>query len=179
MKKIEKSDWCIEGLKVLEKDGFQKITIDHLCTLLKKTKGAFYHHFQNIDGYVETLMKYWTKKCTMDFIEDAERITDANEKLLRLNHLASSASHRSEQVIRAWSFSNRLVRKYLQQVDNIRMEYLIKLNIERGSSEEEANKFAIIEYGTLIGIQQLQPDISEEKFRDLYLMFLNKVATTN
>ena len=177
MNKIEKSDWHVEGLRVLEKEGFQKITIDHLCALLKKTKGAFYHHFKNIDGYIEALMKYWTEKSTMNFIDETERITGANDKFIKLNHLASSASHRSEQAIRAWSFSNGLVRKYLQQVDSIRMEYLIKLNIERGSSEEEAGKLAIIEYVTLIGIQQLQPDISEEKFRDLYLMFLNKVAT--
>lgn len=44
MKKVEKKQWFIIGLQIIENEGVSKITIDNLCALLKITKGAFYHH---------------------------------------------------------------------------------------------------------------------------------------
>ena len=57
MKKIEREDWFTTGLEILKKDGFLKITIDNLCDVLKVTKGSFYHHFKNVDGYIDALIK--------------------------------------------------------------------------------------------------------------------------
>ncbi|MBK5721457.1 TetR/AcrR family transcriptional regulator [Dysgonomonas sp. Marseille-P4677] len=176
MKKIEKTDWCEEGLKVLAKEGFQRITIDNLCFLLNKTKGSFYHHFQNIDGYIEALMKYWSQKNTADFIKATEAVANIEEKYIKLNDLTSLASHKSEQVIRAWSFSNKLVKQYLEQVDDFRTEYLIKLNVQSGMNAQKAKDYAVIEYATLIGIQQLCPTISKEEFKRMYGVFIDKVA---
>ncbi len=42
MKKVEKKQWFIIGLQIIENEGVSKITIDNLCALLKITKGAFY-----------------------------------------------------------------------------------------------------------------------------------------
>jgi len=65
MNKVDKKQWFIVGLDILEKDGFAKITIDNLCTQLEITKGAFYHHFKNVDGYIDALMKYWLNQNTI------------------------------------------------------------------------------------------------------------------
>lgn len=70
MKKVDRNQWFVIGLNVLENDGYSKITIDNLCALLKITKGAFYHHFKNIDGYVDALMKYWLEVNTFEFIRE-------------------------------------------------------------------------------------------------------------
>ncbi len=171
MKKVDKKNWFEEGLKILANDGFQKITIDNMCTILKVTKGSFYHHFKNIDGYIAALMEYWMEKNTVDFITATEAITNIDEKHIRLNDLAASASQKAEQVIRAWSFSNEIVRKYVQQVDDMRMEYLISLNIQSGMEKTAAKDYAILEYGALIGVQQLCPNISKEHFKHLYNLF--------
>lgn len=61
MKKVEKKQWFVIGLQIIEKNGVAKITIDNLCNLLEITKGAFYHHFKNIDGYIDALMAFWVK----------------------------------------------------------------------------------------------------------------------
>ncbi|MFK2136938.1 hypothetical protein ACIXJP_05150 [Bacteroides fragilis] len=44
MKKVEKKQWFVIGLQIIENNGVAKITIDNLCNLLEITKGAFYHH---------------------------------------------------------------------------------------------------------------------------------------
>ena len=176
MKKTDKNAWFEEGMKVLKNEGFQRITIDNLCSLLQITKGSFYHYFKNIDGYIDALMKYWQDKNTVDFIKNTEAIVDINEKYIQLHKHAASASQKAEQMIRAWGFSNATVLKHLQQVDEMRLEYLVKLNMQRGYDEKEAKYRATLEYGTLVGIQQLNPDISEKEFDDLYLLFTNQIS---
>ena len=171
MKKVDKKNWFEEGLKLLSSDGFQKVTIDNMCTILKVTKGSFYHHFKNIDSYIAALMEYWLEKNTIDFIKVTDTMTNIDEKHIQLNDLASSVSQKAEQVIRAWSFSNETVRQYVQQVDNIRMEYLIDLNMQKGMDAKEAQDYSILEYGALIGVQQLCPNIAKEDFKHLYQLF--------
>ena len=171
MKKVDKKDWFEKGMKLLASDGFQKITIDNMCTILKVTKGSFYHHFPNMEGYVEALMKYWMEKNTVDFINGTEAITGINEKHSRLNELVSSASQKVEQVIRAWSFSNETVRQNVQQVDEMRMKYLVDLNIQAGMDSKEAQNYSILEYGALVGVQQLCSNITKEDFNHLYQLF--------
>ena len=67
MKKVEKKQWFVIGLQIIENNGVAKITIDNLCNLLEITKGAFYHHFKNIDGYIDALMAFWVKENTLTF----------------------------------------------------------------------------------------------------------------
>ena len=74
MKKVDKKQWFVTGLTVLEKEGFARTTIDNLCGLLQITKGAFYHHFKNIDGYVDALMRYWLEVNTFEFIREVDKL---------------------------------------------------------------------------------------------------------
>ena len=91
MKKVEKKQWFIIGLQIIENEGISKITIDNLCALLKITKGAFYHHFKNIDGYIDALMTFWVKENTLTFIENAEKLVSATEKLYSLAQMSASS----------------------------------------------------------------------------------------
>lgn len=174
MKKVTKTDWLEEGLRLLATEGYAKITIENMCKSLSVTKGSFYHHFKNIDEYIKSLMEYWLKENTIALIETTENFTEPDEKHIRLNELTSAISQKAEQVIRAWGFSNDTVRLHVQLVDNMRMEYLTRLNIQTGMDEKDAQDYALIEYSTLIGIQQLRPDITKEEFKHLYLIFSNK-----
>ena len=73
MKKIEREDWFTAGLGILNTGGFLKITIENLCEVLKVTKGSFYHHFKNVDGYIDAFMSYWVEKNTKALIEIADQ----------------------------------------------------------------------------------------------------------
>ena len=171
MKKIEREDWFTTGLEILKKDGFLKITIDNLCDVLKVTKGSFYHHFKNVDGYIDALMKNWVDKNTRSLILQVDKVKTPHEKIEKLNKLVLQRSHKSEQVIRGWSFSNEVVRKYVTEVDEKRIEYTANLKILCGEQVDIARQLAILEYGCLIGIQQLYPDMSEKKQLELYELF--------
>lgn len=97
MKKVEKKQWFIMGLQIIENEGVSKITIDNLCNLLEITKGAFYHHFKNIDGYIDALMAFWVKENTLNFIEDVEKLDTVKEKLYTLSHMSASSKYKCEE----------------------------------------------------------------------------------
>jgi len=176
MKKIERDDWFTAGLEILNTDGFLKITIDNLCDVLKVTKGSFYHHFKNVDAYIDALMKYWVDKNTKSLINQVDREETPQEKMNKLHKLILQRSHKSEQVIRGWSFSNDVVRKYVTEVDEIRIEYTTSLKVLCGEKADTARPFAMLEYACLIGIQQLYPDISGKKQLELYEIFYKGIA---
>lgn len=175
MKKIEREDWFTTGFEILKKDGFSKITIDNLCEALRVTKGSFYHHFKNVDAYIDALMKYWVDENTKSLIVQVDKVKTPHEKIEKLNKLVLQRSHKSEQVIRGWSFSNEVVRKYVTEVDETRIEYTANLKILCGEQTEVARQLAMIEYACLIGIQQLYPDLSGGKLLELYELFYKRI----
>lgn len=174
MKKVDKKQWFVTGLTVLEKEGFGRITIDNLCGLLQITKGAFYHHFKNIDGYVDALMRYWLEVNTFEFIREVDKLNTPKEQQQKLADMAAYASNRNESVIRAWGYSNPIVRNYVAQADSIRLEYANKLNEATGLDAKQAMDLAIIQYSMLIGMQQVCSDLSAKQFKDLQDMVINK-----
>ena len=178
MKKVDKKQWFVVGLDILAKDGFSKITIDNLCTLLEITKGAFYHHFKNIDGYVDALMKYWLSQNTIQVIEDADKLPSAKERIEFIGNAVIQRLHKSEQVIRAWGFSNPIVKKYVQQVDDLRIEYSTKQRVLLGLPEEEAKNITVLEYAIFVGGQQLFPDMDKKELEQLYLFYCQKLQSS-
>ncbi len=163
MKKVEKVAWFTEGFKILETEGFAKITIDNLCERLQITKGSFYHHFKNTDGYVAALMDYWLEENTLFIIRKANTLKKATSRKQMIDKLALDRSMKVEQVVRAWGYSNDTVNKRVREADKIRLEYLIEMEIGEGKSRSAAKDTAMLTYATFVGIQQLFPDISKKE----------------
>lgn len=177
MKKVDKKQWFIVGLDVLANDGFARITIDNLCGLLQITKGAFYHHFKNIDGYIDALMKYWLEVNTIQVIEEADKLPSAIERIEYIGNAVIQRSHKSEQVIRAWGFSNPIVKKYIQQVDSLRIEYSTNQRVLLGMPEDEAKNTTVLEYAIFVGGQQLFPDMDKKELERIYLFYYQKLKS--
>lgn len=167
MKKIEKEDWFCAGMEILATEGFRQITVERLCLALKVTKGSFYHHFLHAGAYVEALMQYWVRENTEAVIEQSEKASEAAAKWNTLSHLVRSRTHKSEQVIRGWSFSDDTVKRYVAQADRLRLDYTTRLLEQSGLDASTARHTALLEYACLIGIQQLYPDLSPEKMEEL------------
>lgn len=177
MKKIEKNDWFSTALSIMEREGFSKITIENLCSRLKVTKGSFYHHFKNMDDYIEAFMKYWLNDSTMNLIKETERIENINQRQEVIRKLAIERPQKYGQIIRAWSYSNDIVKKYLQEADATKLEYLITLRIANGTDKENAKYISMIEYALLVGIQQLFPDMPNTELEQLYEIYKTKLLS--
>lgn len=176
MQKIDKEKWFTAGFVILEREGFSKITIDRLCGSLGITKGAFYHRFKNIDGYIEALMHYWLECNTHAFIRGVEGLETPERKRRMLADRAAYASNRCEEAIRGWGHADRIVRSYVEQADRVRLEYLTTLNIESGLKPAEARDMATVQYALLVGMQQICPALPPHRFKALQDLVIDKFS---
>ncbi len=177
MKKVEKKQWFTTGLQIIKDEGVSRITIDNLCNLLEITKGAFYHHFKNIDGYIDALMAFWVKENTFAFIEKVEKLNNAKEKLQALAQMSATSEYKCEGRIRGWSYTNNIVQQHVKQVDKLRLDYLTKLGQDCGYNIEYAHKIATIQYALLIGLQHICSEIPTGDFNELQNLLLEKFKT--
>ncbi|MFK7921247.1 MAG: TetR/AcrR family transcriptional regulator [Bacteroidia bacterium] len=168
MARLGKEDWLAEGFKVLAEFAQNKLRILYLCERLTVTRGSFYHHFSSIDDYIEQLMLSWEQSNTRQVIQLANKSGDAKERFNRLNELVSNIDQSVETAIRSWSHYHPIVQTYLQKVDKLRLHYLEDLFLNQGFPAEEAANLATLEYGILIGIQQLNPHINASNMDSLY-----------
>ena len=166
MKTLSKTDWLKEGLAVLGDEGSTGITINNLCNRLEISKGSFYHHFKNVEEYIKELMIFWVEGNTLELI----RLTNEQEtetKRAKLHEITVTLDHRPELSIRAWSFTNPIVKEYVQKVDRIRFDYLIDIGLAEGLDAGRARQLALLCYSSLIGVQLLYPDALVEVFLEL------------
>lgn len=164
MARFSRPDWLELGLTVLVSDGAAAIRIDRLCAKAKRTKGSFYHHFKDRDAYVTDLMTYWEQKLTQRVIDKTERIHDPIGRILTLNKLASGIDADLERALRRWAGSDPIVEAGVAQVDKRRIEYLARLWLDaKDISSQQAIDLATMDYAAMVGLQQLNVDVSEDR----------------
>lgn len=167
MARIQAEDWLKAGLELLRDQGIDALRIDQLCARLKKTKGSFYHHFKDMNGYVGALLKRWGDLQTKAAIEVAETAADAKARMALLDETVRHLDHRLDQIIRSWALRDPRAAQALKDVDSTRIAYLKKLLLEAGVREDRAAFMAELEYIAFLGAQQRYPDMNTPKAKAL------------
>ncbi len=144
------------AFELLAEQGHDGLTIAALCRRLAVTKGSFYHHFADFDGFVDALLEHWAAEHATRLIALSESMTDPRERMDLLRGIAIGLPHGAEAAIRAWSWSNVRVAAVQRDVDRARLEHLTAAAIDTGHDPERARLLATIALSTLIGLQQLE-----------------------
>lgn len=157
MARLNKEDWLKRGLLLLVEHGVDSLTIDFMCQHLEVTKGSFYHHFKNREGFLEGLLAYWEITYTTQFIEISQTEADPLAQLQKLHKLVQTSHGTEETVIRAWAQVDPLARSYQERVDQRRINFIENLYIQLNIDEIMAHTVAQLIYATLIGAQNMIP----------------------
>lgn len=161
-KRNSTEDLLEAGLKLLEKESVQQLTIDALCKRLGVTKGSFYHHFKNRADFLERMLEHWVNVWTIASIEFADKGADATERF----NLVVESSHKlpsgTETSIRAWALRDSFAQKYIERVDRMRIEYLRSIFEEVSDDPERAVLLSKISYSMFLGIRMMGSNISDE-----------------
>ena len=167
---LSQRQWLDEGFRLLSEFSQDKLRIQYLCERLKVTRGSFYHHFTGIDDYIEKMMEAWEEENTHALMRQANEGASAEESMDLLSKAVSSKNQSIEAAIRSWSFYQPTVAKHLNKVDKLRLQFLKGLHERMGKTTEEASLLADLDYGALIGIQQLYPNVATEKMKALWAL---------
>ncbi len=73
---LSRSAYFEAGLELLAERGHGGLTIAALCERLGVTKGSFYHHFDDMAGYVRLLLGHWEDEHATRLIALSESVTD-------------------------------------------------------------------------------------------------------
>ncbi len=165
---LSKKEWLKEGFKLLAEFAQNKLTIQYLCERLQVTRGSFYHHFKGIEDYVECLMELWEEENTLVLVKEANKANSPEESMELLSKSISVQDQSIEAAVRSWSFYHPIVKKHIKKVDSLRLNFLVQIFEALGFEKERAELRAELDYGTLVGIQHLFPEISQERMRQLW-----------
>nr|WP_319513890.1 TetR/AcrR family transcriptional regulator [uncultured Cohaesibacter sp.] len=161
--------WLQTGIDLLAKEGASALTIDRLCTMVGRSKGSFYHHFQGVDGFVAALLDYWRKKQTEDVIQHVDGESDPRMQRTELMQRAMKLDHGVEHAIRVWGGSDARAHEAVSAVDTQRITYLTAIIAATSKRPKaEAHDLARIEYAALIGLHQLYPDTDPASLTPLF-----------
>jgi AcrR family transcriptional regulator len=163
--RTRREDWLEQGFVVLREGGEAALTIDRLCKDLGRTKGAFYHHFADVNVYTDALLTAWEERNSSSA---PPARADGRRRGVVESH-ARSLDVPLDRSFRAWGLRDERARQFVARVDDRRIASLastyppaIPLAVRR--------KLARLEYAVFVGVQQLYPDLSGAAARDLERM---------
>ena len=161
--RLGRTDWLEVGLKLLAEVGEQSLTIESLCAAAGRTRGSFYHHFDDQETYVDALLLYWKERDADTVVAANTALGDAQAMRHGLALMATCLDNPIEAALRRWSASNPRVRRVIEAVDAERIFLLAEI-IGQGTAREKAEvqELAVVEYSALIGFHHLFPDATEE-----------------
>lgn len=168
MARFSRDDWLVLGLAQLSAHGPDGLRIEPLCAAADRTRGSFYHHFDDHDAFIAALLDHWREWNTDGVIEMVELEAEISGKRGRLNALAAGLDQQMEVAIRRFAAANPQAAEAVAEVDETRIAYLTRMNEdELTANKARARMLAEIEYAAFIGFQHLYPDADETRLTEI------------
>ena len=172
-KRLTRENWLQLALNTLESEGVDGLKVERICNLAGKTRGSFYHHFEDHNTFVIALLEYWQADSTARIIKTVAQISNPNEQRIALARQVVDLSTASENAIRGWAGTDERARKVLARVDGARLEFLqkgidaIAQETDLKLTQREIENLAMLDYGLFIGAQAVKPEGTSEYFLQL------------
>lgn len=160
-----REDWISLGLSLLAKDGPDALTLERLTDAADKTRGSFYHHFEDHQAFLAALGAHWLAEQTDQVIADADAARLAGKRRETLARRAAKLDHALERALRRLAAREAVIADIVAQSDERRIAYLVRLfRSELGLDSAEALTRARLQHCAFVGAQMVFPD-ADEKFR--------------
>lgn len=157
MARTRRDDWIEAGFELLRTAGEHAMTIERLCTALDRTKGSFYHHFENAADFAAAVLEAWEQRHTDVPIAAASRHDGVAERRRTLDATVKQLDWSLDLAVRGWGLREALAREAVARVDRRRIDYLEGL-LPRRVAPARRRAIATLEYAAFLGAMQLDPN---------------------
>lgn len=152
-----RDDWLALGLARLAAEGPTALLLERICAAAGKTRGSFYHHFEDHADFLDALAEHWRQRHTEALIDLAREGSTA-DRLRAIKQLASHIDAAVEIGMRRLGGTHERIQAVVDEVDRRRIEYLTGLHQSRaGVARDQAATLARLEYAAYVGSQVLWP----------------------
>ena len=172
--------WLEAGLKKVSVKGLLGINISEIADELKVSKSSFYHYFNTKEIYLEQLIEYWEEEGTINIIKQVLVQDNLAEPITFILTNVFDFSFKNECVLQQFRVSvdtNKNIKKKVEEIDQIRVSFLIAMLSKSGYSGKDLNNKARQIYrfflGTIAHCRLVIPNKKEkqqimEDFTDLF-----------
>jgi AcrR family transcriptional regulator len=150
---VSREQYFDAAMEVLAAKGAGALTIAALCARFDVTVGSFYHHFRNVDGFVDALLEYWEAEQTHRVVELAASSSGTAQKMKILRDFCLQLPHESEAAIRAWAATNPRVAEVQRRVDDARLAAVRDVITPLVPDADDVEHLALVAMALLVGLQ--------------------------
>jgi AcrR family transcriptional regulator len=150
-KRLTARDWIDFALRTLADEGFDALKADVLARKLGVSRGSFYWHFSDLDGFHAQVIEHWRQLATEAIIADLESYEQRQERLERLLRRAFGHRNMLEVRMRAWADNNPAAAGAIREIDCRRREYIERMLMEAGIPAPFAATRAQLLYWAYLG----------------------------
>ncbi|UDL92792.1 TetR/AcrR family transcriptional regulator [Mesorhizobium sp. PAMC28654] len=152
---LSREAWIAAARKVLEKRGIGEVKIDRLARQLKVTRGSFYFHFASLEDLRGGLLQEWRDSNCAPFwaMRDIHDIGGL-QFFTDIVHVwvdEAPFSPLLDLAVRDWSRTSKKLAQDVKEIDDLRIELLIRSFRAMGYSDDESIVRARITYFHQIG----------------------------
>lgn len=160
-----REDWIELGLTLLAKHGPEALTLERLTEAAGKTRGSFYHHFDDHQAFLRALGAHWLEREIDGKIAEIDRLTLAGKRREALSRHAAGIDHAFERQLRRLAAGEPVIAGVVARSDEKRIAYLVRLfRSELALDAGEALARARIQHAFFVGAQMVFPD-ADARFR--------------
>lgn len=161
-KRLTAQDWIDFALRTLADEGSDMLKADVLARKLGVTRGSFYWHFSDLDGFHSRVIEHWRQLATEAIIADLERYERHQERLDRLLRRAFAHRNVLEIRMRGWADNNAAAERAIRDIDCRRREYIEHMLMEAGIPTSLAATRAQLLYWAYLGAALSRSSFSGE-----------------
>ncbi|MCV7412720.1 TetR family transcriptional regulator [Mycobacterium florentinum] len=176
--RLSADDWLQAGYTLLAEEGARALKIERLCQQVGATRGSFYWHFEDMDGYRAALVESWKtfreqdrqSLNEIDTLPPRERLSAMMISLVRPQHWIL------ERAMREWARTDEAAAANIRDADRRLLRSVAKAYGDCGFSPEDAKLRAELTFAAGIGLlhltgsaTQAQKLANHERFLDLML----------
>ncbi|MFT4793294.1 MAG: AcrR family transcriptional regulator [Paracoccaceae bacterium] len=164
-RRMRQVDWLDLGLRQLAEAGPARMGIDQMCRAAGRTRGSFYHHFDDHDAFIDAMLVRWAERQTMSVIAEVEAAPPAERPGMLV--LASlKMDNRLDGALRAFARTHKGAALRIADVDAARVGYLERLYRDvSGLTVGTARSLARLEYAAFIGGLVIWPNVDRVEHR--------------
>jgi AcrR family transcriptional regulator len=150
-------DWIDIGLELLRR-GPEHMTLERLTEATGKTRGSFYHHFENHQAFLAAIAARWQETGTEAPIAEADAAQRAGKRRETLARRTVEVDHALERNLRRLAASEPVIAAAIEHVDEMRIAYVARLfRSELGLPADEALTRARLQHCAFVGAQMVFP----------------------
>jgi AcrR family transcriptional regulator len=163
-----REDWIELGLTLLGRRGPAALTLEQLTASAKKTRGSFYHHFEDHPAFLKALGEHWLAHEIEAKIAEIDALTLTGNRREALARHAAQIDHAMERELRRLAASEPAIAAIVARADDKRIAYLVRLfRSELGLDASEALARARIQHSFFVGAQMIFPGAEPSLFLKL------------